>query len=139
MSRIIFVTSEKEINLEKFGLKVINKTKYLDKYFPYLKDKNFIFDFSSYNSKYSYKEFVLDLIEISKNNNEIRVVVLWQTENMEEVEELNTFMLNSILISNYDNYNNKYELVYNLENDNFKVSTEYIVRTLFDLNTIKNW
>lgn len=139
MSRIIFVTSEKEINLEKFGLKVINKTKYLDKYFPYLKDKNFIFDFSSYNSKYSYKEFVLDLIEISKNNNEIRVVVLWQTENMEEVEELNSFMLNSILISNYDNYNNKYELVYNLENDNFKVSTEYIVRTLFDLNSIKNW
>ncbi|MBQ8425775.1 MAG: hypothetical protein IJX17_07180 [Clostridia bacterium] len=128
MSRIIFLTSENEINLEKFGLKFIEKTKYLDKYFPYLKDKNFVFDFSDYNGKCSYKEFVLDLIDLSKNNNEIRVVVLWQTENMQEVEELNTFIYNKIEIISESNFEKKYDLIYRFENDSFDVSSEFVIK-----------
>ena len=130
MSRIIFITSQKQINLEDLGLKAVEKTEYLDKYFPYLKDKNFIYDFSDFNSKISYKEFVSRLIEYSENKNIITLAILWQTENKEEIEELNTFLYNITIISSDDNYDKKYDLIYRLENDNFDVASEFIIKTI---------
>jgi len=130
MSRIIFLTSQKEIDLKEFGLNHLEKTNYLDKHFPYLKDKNYIYDLSEFNNSISYKDFVLKLIDFSKNENIITVAVLWQTEKEDEIEELNTFLYNSTQILSIDNYDKKYDLIYKFENDNFEVSSEFVIKTI---------
>ena len=66
MSRIIFLTSQKEIYLDCFGLNSLEKTKYLYNEFPYLKNKNFIYDFSQFNNSISYKDFINKLIDFRR-------------------------------------------------------------------------
>lgn len=122
MSKVIFITSQKEINLDRFGIGKIEVNDYMLKHYPYLKKFNFIYDFEEFNHSKTYKGFINDLLELTQDN-KIYFIVLWQTQNIEEIYELNANIKNKNLVSkNSDKF---YDLIYRLESNTLLPSTEY--------------
>ena len=131
MSRIIFITSEQPILLEKYGIQLIESNDYLKKYYPCLSNRKYVYDFEGFNNSISYKNFVKYLTNEAKNN-EISILVLWETDNIEEINNYNTYIQHKNLI-NITNTSKLYELIYGLEYNNLKPSTEYEIATDFKL------
>ena len=125
MSKIMFITSEKPINLKRFGINLIEKSEYLLSIFPCLKDKNYIYDFEGFNKSVSYKEFINLLIDQVEENNNVVFLVLEETINAKEIKEYNEHVKNKNVINIKQDDKLIYDLIYRLERDSLLTSSEY--------------
>lgn len=123
MSKIIFITSQKQLKLEEFGIELILPNDYLLHNYPYLKHKKYIYDFENFNHSISYKEFINKLIS-KTDENDISLLVLWQTENLQEITEYNDNIQHKNVI-NLSNNSKIYDLIYRLESNSLLPSSEY--------------
>ena len=126
MSRTYFITSSSKIDFGNLNIPLISTNDYLLSTFPYLKNKQYIYDFDNFNNKVSYKEFVKVLYQLSLENDCcIELIVLWNTTQKSEISEYNTKPNNVIRINNDSNL---YSLIYALENNSILPSTAYIIK-----------
>lgn len=125
MSKIMFITSEKPINLNEFGIESIEKNEYLLKIYPCLRGKNYIYDFEGFNKTVSYKELINFLISCVGTNNYIEFLVLEETTNESEIKEFNEEIKNKNIINIKQDNKLIYDLIYRLEADSLLNSSEY--------------
>ena len=126
MSRIFFITSSFKIDFGNFNIPLITANDYLLNTFPYLKNKQYIYDFDNFNNKVSYKEFVKMLCQLSlKNDCCIELIVLWNTTQKSEISQCN---IKPNYVIQINNDSNLYSLIYALENDSILPSTAYIIK-----------
>lgn len=125
MSKITFITSEKEINLNKVGIEKIIPNQYLLNHYPCLKDKEFIYDFEGFDNSISYKELINKLVKFVNKENVIVFLVLEQTDNIDEINLFNKKIQKTEIINLSENQDKLYELIYRLERDSLQSSTEY--------------
>lgn len=125
MSKITFITSEKEIDLNKVGIKKITPNEFLLEHYPCLEDKNFIYDFEGFDNSISYKDFIKNLVKFVNKENVIVFLVLEQTDNIDEINAYNKNLQNTEIINLSESQGKLYELIYRLEKDSLPSSTEY--------------
>ena len=125
MSQIVFITSEKEIDLTSYGIKKITPNDNLYSIFPCLKNKNFIYDFDSFNHTVIYKEFINNLIKHVEKDNNIVFLVCWETNNKETISMFNDNIQNEYFINLNEDDSKLYDLIYRIENNSLLTSSAY--------------
>ena len=125
MSKIIFITSEKPLELEEYDIKEVKPNYYTYTYYPCLKGKKNIYDLENFNNNISYKQLINELINNVEKDNNIVFLILEQTENEKEINELNKNIKNNVVIKLGKNDNEIFDLVYRLERNSLITSSEY--------------
>lgn len=125
MSKITFITSEKELQLNKFGIELIKPNDYLLEHYPCLKGKKFIYNFEQFDHSVSYKDLIKCLIKHVNKDNIVILLVLEQTDNVDEINTYNNDIQNKIVINLAENNDKIYDLIYKLEREALQSSSEY--------------
>lgn len=125
MSKVIFITSEKKINLSSYGIEQIMPNDYTYSIFPCLKDKKYIYDFENFNNSVSFKEFVTKLINHVQKDNNIVFLVCEETTDKQEINLFNKNLKNRYIINLSEDKSKLYDLIYRLENNSLIASSEY--------------
>lgn len=125
MSKIIFITSEKPIKLEQYDIIQIKPNDYTYYHYPCLKGKKYIYDFENFNNTISYKNLIDEIVSLVEEDNNIVILVLEQTEDKSEIDELNKKIKNKFIINLSENNAKVYDLIYRLERNSLSTSTEY--------------
>lgn len=128
MSKIVFLTSQKEINLSGYNITSILSNDYISLVYPCLKNKNFLYNFNGFENKTLYKKLVKDLF-IQAKDNEISLVVLEETCDIDEINYFNKQLQNVFIINKKDE-DKMYDLIYKLENNSLISSSEYVFKNL---------
>ncbi len=125
MSKIIFITSEKELNLEKYGIEQVFPNNYTYSHFPCLKGKKYVYNFENFNKSVSFKKFIGELISCVEKDNNIVFLVCEETDNKQEIDMFNNNFQNRYLINICEDDGKLYDLIYKLENNALLPSSEY--------------
>lgn len=134
MSDIYFLHSSIKLDANEL-LKPIAKSEYINRHYPYLRDKQNIYsiELPFENKIIEVKLFCDYLISQALNGAIITVVNLWQTSIVSEILEFNTDLDEKINITIKDFKKSNLDLhkiKYALENTNFKMNTEYIIKVI---------
>jgi hypothetical protein len=126
MSKALFLTSSIKLDLTSFGVNTIEKNYYLLKHFPYLTNKQVIYNLDTFNNNLGCKNFINTLEKYCLEYKcEIEIVVLWETNNENEIKQFNSTP--KIIKITPFNEPEKYELIYKLENKCLELSTSYLL------------
>ena len=127
MSKVIFIASEKQLNLKQLGIMQIIPNEYFKQHYPYLKDKKYIYDFEGFNRSISYKELIHYLLEKIDEENAIAFIIMKQTDNIDEITSYNSKIKHKNVIDISNDNEKIYDLIYRLETNSLLSSTAYVL------------